>query len=46
MYQQGYFLLGDSAYAIESFIIPPYDLIKPKTPNDDFNLSFQCQDYC
>ena len=32
------FFLGDSVYAIESFIIPPYDLAKPKTPNDDFNF--------
>ena len=38
LYQRGYFLLGDSAYAIESFIIPPYDLTRPKTPNDDFNF--------
>ena len=38
MYRYGYYLLGDSAYAVESFIIPPYDLAKPKTPNDDFNF--------
>ena len=38
LHARAYFLLGDSAYAIESFIIPPYDLVKPKTPNDDFNF--------
>ena len=33
-----YFILGDSAYAIESFLIPPYPLAKPNTPEDNFNF--------
>ena len=35
---KGLFILGDSAYAIESFIIPPYDGAKPMTPEDHFNF--------
>ena len=38
LYAKGYYLLGDSAYAIESFIIPPYDSTKPMTPEDHFNF--------
>ena len=38
LYELKYFILGDSAYAIESFIIPPYDNTKSKTPEDDFNF--------
>ena len=38
MYDRGYFILGDSAYAIESFILPPYNLAKSKSPEDDFNF--------
>ena len=34
----GYFLLGDSAYALESFILVPYDSPSPKTAEDDFNF--------
>ena len=30
--------MGDSAYAIESFLIPPYDNTSPKTSEDDFNF--------
>ena len=33
-----YFILGDSAYAIESFIIPLYDNAGKCTPTDDFNF--------
>ena len=36
--EKEYYILGDSAYAIESFIIPPYPLAKSKTPNDDINF--------
>ena len=32
------FILGDSAYAIESFLIPPYDLSNLRSPEDDFNF--------
>ena len=35
--QKEIFIIGDSAYAIDSFIVPPYDLTKSKTPEDDFN---------
>ena len=38
LYDLGFFLLGDSAYGIESFLIPPYDNTSPKTPQDDFNF--------
>ena len=31
-------ILGDSAYAIELFIIPPYDSPGKYTPEDDFNF--------
>ena len=36
LFDFGYFLLGDSAYGIESFIIPPYDNTSPRTPEDGF----------
>ena len=36
--KKGYFILGDSAYAIESFIIPPYTLTDARTSQDDFNF--------
>ena len=38
LYERGYFILADSAYAIESFIIPPYALAKLKSPEDNFNF--------
>ena len=38
LYEKGYFLLGDSAYGIESFLLPPYPNTSPKTPEDDFNF--------
>ena len=37
LYQKERFILGDSAYGIESFLIPPYDTPFSKTPEDDFN---------
>ena len=37
LFEYGYYLLGDSAYAIESFIIPPYDKASSKSPEDAFN---------
>jgi len=33
-----HYILGDSAYAIESFIIPPYDSAGKCTAEDDFNF--------
>ena len=30
--------MGDSSYAIESFIIPPYDSPPPRTSEDDVNV--------
>ena len=38
LYERGYFILADSAYAIESFIIPPYPLAKSKSAEDNFNF--------
>ena len=38
LYERGYFILADSAYAIESFIIPPYPLAKSKSDEDNFNF--------
>ena len=38
LFLKKYFILGDSAYAIESFIIPPYDSPSKCTPEDDFNF--------
>ena len=38
LYDKGYFILGDSAYTIESFILPPYDSPGKQTPEDDFNF--------
>ena len=38
LYRNGFFILGDSAYAIESFILPPYDNAKSKSPEDAFNF--------
>ena len=32
-----YFILGDSAYCIESFLLPSYDYASSKTPEDFFN---------
>ena len=33
-----FFLLGDFAYGIESFLIPPNNNNSPRTPEDDFNF--------
>ena len=41
LFSEGYFILGDSTYAIESFLIPPYDLIDTRTSEDDLNLIIQ-----
>ena len=38
LFDLGFFVLGDSAYSIDSFLIPPYDNTSPKTPEDDFNF--------
>lgn len=38
LHGKGFYLLGDSAYAIESFILPPYPLVKPQSPEDSFNF--------
>ena len=38
LFALGYYILGDSAYAIESFLLPPYDAANPKTSEDDFNF--------
>ena len=38
MFALSFFILGDSAYAIESFILPPYDNAKSKSAEDAFNF--------
>jgi len=38
LYSLGYFILGDSAYAIESFLLPPYDGANSRSSEDDFNF--------
>ena len=37
LFSLSFFILGDSPYAIESFILPPFDNAKPKTAEDAFN---------
>ena len=36
--EKGLFIIGDSAYCMESFLLPPFDNANPKTPEDDFNF--------
>ena len=38
LFEGSFFILGDSAYAIESFIIPPYDNAKSQSAEDNFSL--------
>ena len=38
LFALSYFILGDSAYAIESFILPPYDNAVSRSPEDAFNF--------
>ena len=38
LFRLSYFILGDSAYAIESFILPPYDNSKSSSPEDAYNF--------
>ena len=38
LFSMSFFILGDSAYAIESFILPPYDNAKSKSAEDAFNF--------
>ena len=38
LYGKGSFILGDSSYALESFIIPPFDLPNSKIPEDAFSF--------
>ena len=38
LYDKGFFIIGDSAYCIESFLLPPYDNAVPKSPEDDYNF--------
>ena len=37
LYRLGYYILGNSAYAIESFLLPPYDNATSRISKDDFN---------
>lgn len=38
LHQNGFYILGDSACGIESFLLTPFDLAQSKTPEDDFNF--------
>ena len=38
LFSLSYFILGDSAYAIESFILLLFDNVKGKTPEDTCNF--------
>ena len=38
LHEKRFYILADSAYTIESFIIPPYALAKSKSPEDNFNF--------
>jgi len=35
--QKGFYLIGDSAYSLKSYLLTPYDNAKPSTPEDSFN---------
>ena len=36
--RKGLFFLGDSAYGIESFLLPPYDSPLSQSPEDNYNF--------
>ena len=38
LYAIGYFIQGDSAYEIDSFLLPPYDYPNPKSSKVKFNF--------
>ena len=38
LFDLGYYILGDSAYAIESFLLPPYDNTTSRSSEDNFNF--------
>ena len=38
LYEKKLFLIGDSAYSTESFILTPYDQPHSRSPQDDFNF--------
>ena len=38
LFEKGFFILGDSAYSIDSFILTPYDQPHSKSPQDAFNF--------
>ncbi len=42
--RDGYYFIGDSAYALHQFIITPYDNAMHGTPKDNFNFSIHCQE--
>ena len=37
LFQKGYYLVGDSAYGLRSFLITPYDNAATNSPEDTFN---------
>ena len=38
LFKLGYYILGDSAYAIESFLFPTYIAANPRRLEDNFNV--------
>ena len=38
LYEKGFYIIGDSAYCIESFILTPYDNALSKTSEDNYNF--------
>ena len=45
-YDRGFYLIGDSAYALRSFLITPYDNAMHGTAEDDFNFFHSSSRIC
>ena len=45
-YDRGFYLIGDSAYALRSFLITPYGNAMHGTPEDDFNFFHSSSRIC
>ena len=43
LFLHGLFFLGDSAYGIESFLLPPYDTPLSQPPEDNYNFFHSSQ---
>ena len=38
LFESGFYIICDSAYAIRGFCVPPYDNAAPNSAEDDFNF--------